>query len=307
MIRAIVTNLMLLSLIASCGPNGSIEEGSGLTSKGSEPDTRTTSTADANANAGASTAETSFDLTKCGYSVASPSAILNAQQLTMKPTTVSITVPVLIFQTKKEVTITGNFVMESSLAHQTISYKGSPSAYGDVAAVMAAVASATGSGNATLLDVDKRAKIGETNADWAGLFCTLQPAMTIQHQSDQSVTADFSQPVPFGLVVAGDAARIKAELASKRSWSNVIAKVVASTNIAVPVGTAYTGNVTMEPVAVGAGGGDVAVKVTYNFGSAEKNQILGLPSSIVWNIDTATHTIKTVQVDVVGGKPNTFR
>lgn len=307
MIRGILSQLMLLSTIASCGPNGSIDEGSSVTPKPVDDNPQPNTTADANPTTAKSTEEASFDLTQCGYSLASPSAILNAQQLAMVPTTVNITVPVLIFQSKKEVTINGTFVMESSLSHQTVSYKASPSGYGDVAAVVSAVASATGSGNATLMDVEKRSKIGEINADWAGLFCTLQPAMSIQHQSDQSVTADFSQPVPFGVLVAGDAARIKIELASKRTWSNIVAKVVASTNPAVPVGTAYTGNVIMEPVAVGGGGGDVAVKVTYNFGSAEKNQILGLPSSIIWNIDTAAHTIKTVQVDIVGGKPNTFK
>ena len=307
MIRGIPTNLLLLSVLTSCGPNGSIDGGSSITGKKTDADPRTAPPADANSTAAKSTAETTFDLTKCGYSIASSTAVLNSQQLAMVPATISVTVPVVIFQTKKDVTVTGTFVMESSLGHQTLSYKATPSSNGDVAEVAAFVASATGSGEATLMTLDKRAKIGESNPDWAGMFCTVQPAMTIQHNGDQSVTADFSQPVPFGLLVGGDAARLKLELASKRSWNNVVAKVVASTNTSVPVGTAYTGNVTLEPVSVGSGGDDVAVKITYNFGSAEKNQILGLPSSIIWNIDTAAHTVKSVQVDVVGGKPNLFK
>lgn len=305
MVRVALHQSLLVFFVASCGPNGNIDGGSAIGKK-QDGDQRNTSDQTAIPDPAKPTSETSFDLTGCGYSLSPPTAVLNSQQLTMVPATVSTTVQLILFQSKKDVAINGNFVMESSLARQAISYKATPVSNADAAEVVSFVKGATGSGEATLLDLDQRGKIGTISPDWAGLFCVLQPAAKIQHNAVQNVTAEFSQPIPFGVLVNGDAARLKAELAGKRTWSNVVAKITDSNNPTAPVGSAMTGNVSMEPVSV-AGNGDIAVKITYDFGSADKNQLLGLPSNIIWYIDSAAHKIKAVQVDVVGGKPNLFK
>lgn len=305
MIRGLAFIFVVAAVLASssCGPNGSIDGNAPIPGGKQDADSRTSDATVIETEPG----DTSFDLTKCGYSLTSPSAVIHSQQLAMTPATLKVTVPVLIFQTKKDVTMNGTFVMESSLVRQSISYKSSASAYPDAAEVAAFIASSTGAGDATLVGSEDRAHIGEKNPDWAGLFCSVQPATRIQHNAAQNVVADFSQPVPFGLIVSGDADRLKAELGTKRTWKNIVAKIVESNNTSMPAGSALTGTVTMEPAAVSAGGGDIAVKITYNFGGADKNQMLGLPSNIVWYVDSAAHTVKSVQVDVVGGKPILFK
>ncbi len=303
--RLFILIIMMMFSSVGCGPNGSIEGGSALTgSKEKGDDGRA---APGGGKTGAPLGETSFDLTKCGYPITNPSAVIASQQLAMEPSSITISVPgpLGIFQTKKTVTINGTFVMETSLARQTISYNSVGTPVVDAPAVTAALASSSGSGDATILDFDDRAKIGTTNPEWAGIFCTLQPATRIERNSDLHVATEFSQPIPFGLIAVGDVVRLKSELASKRTWTNVVAKIAESTNPSIPAGSALTGNVVAEPVKVD--GGDIAVKISYNFGGADKNQMIGLPSSIVWYVDTTNHKVKWIQVDTTGSAPVAFK
>lgn len=292
-----------------CGPAGSIDGSSSFPgSKANEAEGRV------DPNKGSKSppiGDTSFDLTKCGYSLDSQTAIIASQQLAMESSTITVSVPVLggIFQSKKTVTINGTFIMETSLNRQTVSYKSTSSPSIDSAEVTAALAASTGSGDATIMDSDDRAKIGETNPEWAGIFCTLQPATRIERNSDTHVTTEFSQPVPYGVIAAGDVERLKTEWGTKRTWSNVVAKIVESTNPSIQAGTALTGNVVAEPIKMDPSSplGDIALRITYNFGGAEKNQMIGLPASIVWYVDSASHKVKSVQVDTTGGAPVAFK
>ena len=48
---------------------------------------------------------------------------------------------------------------------------------------------------------------------------------------------------------------------------------------------------------------EIAVKLTYDFGSLEANKALGLPKSVTWYLDTATKAYKLMQVDFGDGVP----
>jgi hypothetical protein len=258
--------------------------------------------------------EAQFDLTKCGLDPSKPAMAVSSRRMSMVPIAKTVAVPILggILVSQENVTITSMAINEDTLARSVGTFSAQSSPQVSSSEVSALLNQYTGGYAAELLDVGSRAKIGETFSEWKGIFCSFQPAMKIQKGSTEKVLADLSKPLPVSPLVIADLARLKSEMGVKRSWTGITAKVTESTDPNVPVGSTWTGRVDSIPVtataAINGSTGrqviqsELAVKITYDFGSVAANKALGLPKSVIWYIDTATKSYKATVVDFGDGQ-----
>jgi hypothetical protein len=283
--------IVVIALLPSCGPKG-FDSGSDF-----KPSTRT-DTGDVVPPA----AETSLDLTTCGYDVEKPASLAISRRLTMEPVkkTIKGILGDILGLPPTEVTFNGTMVIEGSLTGYVLSSgtTATPNLTNSVE-VTDTLKNLRSGADAKLLDVGTRARIGEVHPAWAGLYCVLQPATQFVSNIDKRIVLDFSQPIPYGVLTLADLERIKSELRSKRSFTKVTAEVVSSDDPSIVAGSKIEGTITagLVPVASIPGAvGDVAVSITYDFGGPESTVKLGLPTSMVWIINTTEKTLGSVQL-----------
>lgn len=288
-------------LTASCGP--------GEKPSGTAP-SRTPRPAPADGTADGAN-ETTFDLSKCGFDKSQPGVNFSSRRLSIAPIPMTVTTLILggIFTKTDNVVIDGMAILEDSMNRTVSSFTGSVTPALDSEDVKPILAKLSGGFSADILEPTPREKLGETNADWKGVFCSYQPAVKLERASVERVTVDLDKPLPVSPSVVANIRRLKSELGIKRFWKQITAKVTSSTDPAVAVGTVWTGGATSEPVAPTATidgaaiTAELAVKLTYDFGSPEANKALGLPKSITWYLDTASKSYKLIQIDNGDGVP----
>ncbi|MCX6125576.1 MAG: hypothetical protein NTV34_12655 [Proteobacteria bacterium] len=247
------------------------------------------------------TAEKVLDLSVCGFDLSKPTTLTTSRRLTMDSFKRTADTSILggLFPMKTEVTFSGTLVIEGSLSGLLVSGASSALPAIDNTEVNVVLNDIKGASEIQVLDAAMRGKIGEAYPDWTGLFCTLQPAKQFTSNGANHIVVEFSQPIPFGVLTLASLGRMKTELATKRTFSKVTAKVIKSDNVNVAVGTLFEGSVIAGevPVATLTGAkGDFAITITYNFGGKEKNKLLGLPMAMSWYIDSTTKTLTSVQV-----------
>lgn len=254
--------------------------------------------------------ESSLDLSACGFDVSKPSTVFESRRLVMVPQPMTITTGE-IFAWQVQTSLSGNGVFEESLLRSVGTYSAqfTPTVQSPQASAILAKHSAGFA--ADLLPPVERAKIGEVYSDWRGVFCSFQPAIEITRGSTEKVSISLDKPLPLAPILRADLARLKSEIGVKRSWKQITAKVVDSTDPNVPLGSSWVGVVSSSPVAssvaiVGPNGkttinSDLAVKMIYDFGGESANDALGLPRSATWYIDSGTRSFKLVQVDFGDG------
>ena len=296
MLKLRIRDLIIVNtMAASCGP-GEMPSGT--------PPTRTPRTAPVDSNADAAN-ETTFDLSMCGFDKTKPGVNFSSRRFATTPIPMTVTTAILggIFTKTDNVVIDGMAILEDSMTRTVSSFTGAVTPAVDSADVKPIVAKLSGGFAANILEPTPREKLGETNADWKGVFCSYQPAVSLERGAIERVTVDLDKPLPVSHSVIANLKRLKAELGIKRFWKQIAAKVTTSTDPSVAVGTVWTGSATSEPVAptatvAGAAiQSELAVKLTYDFGSPEANKALGLPKSITWYIDTASKSYKLIQID----------
>jgi hypothetical protein len=210
------------------------------------------------------------------------------------------------------VTIKGSAIFEESLERSVITYAAQPSPASTAEQVTTALKPLRSGFSADLLKLDQRAKIGLLHEDWKGVFCTLQPAVRLEHGLSDKIVVTFDKPLPISPLMVADRQRLLAELGIERAWDGITAKVVESLNSDVAVGTVWTGKAILSKVPAvtdidGSDGkvsiqADVAVKLSYDFGSPSINQSMGLPAAMTWYMDTAAKGFKLLQVDFGDGQ-----
>lgn len=257
--------------------------------------------------------ELTLDLEKCGFDLSKPGANLSSRRMAMVPKSMVVNTKLLggLFTTQTNVTIAGMSIIEESLSRSVATFSAQATPATESEEVSASLKSLTSGFTADLLTTAERSKIGETYADWKGIFCSLQPAMRIERGLTEKIIAEFDKPLPVSPLMMASIARMKSEIGVKRSWSGITAKVIESSDPNVPNGSSWTGRVLSQPVKAsievdGPSGkvsinADLAVKMTYDFGSAQSNAALGLPSSVIWYIDSATKSFKLTQMDFGDG------
>jgi len=301
----IIKRISYVSVLASLTFGCGVEDmpGSGVGSKTSS-----------NGNTVQASDETTYDLNKCGFDLTKPGTNIASRRMSMVPKTMQVTPGIIPITTN--VTISGLAIFEDSLSRSvsTFTAQSAPSVNSDQ--VNALLARYNSGFAADVMEPAGRAKIGVTNADWKGVFCTLQPAVKLERGSTEKVTVSLSKPLPVAPLVVGDIARMKSEIGVKRVWTGITATVSNSTDPNVPVGSVWTGGASSQPVAAsaiidGPNGkvtvqAELAVKMSYDFGSDAANDALGLPKSVTWFIDTSTKSFKLMQVDFGDGVPVNF-
>ena len=291
-------------LTASCGPTE-------MPSSGTPPRTAAPTK---NGDADAST-ETTFDLSKCGFDKSKPGVNFASRRLAITPIPMTVTSVLLggLFSKTDNVVINGLAILEDSMTRSVSTFSGTVTPVVDSQDVKPILAKLSSGFAADILEPTLREKLGETNEDWKGVYCSFQPAIKLERGALNRVTVDLDKPLPISPSAVSNLVRLKSELGSKRSWKGITAKVTSSIDPSVVVGTVWTGSATAEPVPAsvaidGVAGqvsvaAELAVKLTYDFGSAEANKALGLPQSIIWYIDTATKGYKLIQIDFGDGVP----
>jgi hypothetical protein len=263
----------------------------------------------------APSAEIQFDLSQCGFDASKPGTQISSRRMSMVPVTKTVNVPVLggILVAQQNVTISSLAINEDSLARSVGTFSAQVSPEVSSPDVTALLNQYSGGYAADLIDVATRSKIGETFPDWKGVFCSFQPAIKLQKGSAEKVIAELSRPIPVSPLLTAPLSRLKSEIGVKRTWSGITAKVSESTDPNVPVGSTWTGRVESMPVSSSAAingpngrqtiQSELAVKMTYDFGSVAANRALGLPKSVIWYIDTSTKSYKLTAVDLGDGQP----
>jgi hypothetical protein len=294
--------LIIASLLtASCGP--------GEMPRGTAP-SRTPHPAPGDSSADVAT-EATFDLSKCGFDKSKPGVNFSSRRLSMTPIPMTVTTPIFggILTKTDNVVINGMAILEDSMSRTVSSFAGSVTPAVDSEDVKPILAKLSRGFSADILEAAPREKLGEMNPDWKGVFCSYQPAVKLERGAVERITVDLDKPLPVSPSVVANIIRLKAELGTKRFWKQITAKVTSSTDPAVAVGTQWTGGATSEPVAPTATvegaaiQAEIAVKLTYDFGSPDANKALGLPKSITWYLDTASKNYKLVQIDFGDGVP----
>ena len=294
---------IVVALLTSCGAVDMPDSGVGKTS---------------NANGVTGSSEATFDLSGCGFDISKPQAGISSRRMAMTPQNKTVTTKILggILTSQTAISITGMSIVEDSLSRSvsTFTAQSTPTVTSDE--VTAQLTQYNSGVSSDLLDLATRAKIGETYPEWKGVFCGFQPARKLERGSTQKVTAELSKPLPVSPLVIAPLARLKSEMGVKRSWTGIAAKVVESSDPDVITGTVWTGRADSVPVSSstvvdGPSGkvtiqSEIAVKMTYDFGSVAANKALGLPKSVTWYLDTASKGYKLMQVDFGDGSPVNF-
>jgi hypothetical protein len=258
--------------------------------------------------------ETEFDLTKCGFDVSKPDAMISTTRMAMVPVSKTVTVQVLgVPIGTQAVTVSGMAINEDSLTRRVGSFSVQSTPQVQSPEIVELTSRYSGGFSADLMSLTDRAKIGSLQPEWKGVFCSFQPAVKIQKGTTERVQVELSKPMPVSPILTADLARIKSEIGVKRAWTSITAKVVDSTDPNVPMGSVWTGRVDSAPVAstvaIATATGrqtiqsELAVKMTYDFGSAEANRAIGLPKSVTWYISTATRSYKAMAVDFGDNQP----
>lgn len=256
--------------------------------------------------------ESEFDLMGCGFDPEKPQALLASEQLSMQSFKKTYTVPVLggLLTKQTEVTYTGSLVLESSLRSQIFSHGASASTSVEVDAAKTYLSNLKSATEAQIIEPAARAKLGLTYPEWSGLFCTLQPTRQLTDSTGHQVSVSFSKPIPIGVLAVAGLERIKAEINGTKSFGNIEAKVTSSDDKNIAVGTVYNGSVQVSsvPVSSVAGvSGDFAVTIRYDFGGADKNKMIGLPTSVTWILDSVQKKVTASQVKKSGVDPLVFK
>ena len=262
--------------------------------------------------------ETSFDLTKCGFDPTKSAGTISSLRMAMVPKSMQVASKVLggFYSVQTNVTISGMAVFEDTLSRgiSTFTAQSAPTVNSDQVDVL--LGTYNSGFAADLMPPADRSQIGEKHPDWKGVFCTFQPAIKLERGSTEKVTASLSKPLPLAPLLVADIARMKSEIGVKRVWKGITATVTDSTDSNVPVGSSWTGGASSQPVSAsavidGPNGKvtiktELAVKMSYDFGSDATNKALGLPKSVTWFIDSATRSYKLMQVDFGDGVPVNF-
>lgn len=251
--------------------------------------------------------ELEFDLSKCGFDLNKPSETISSRRMSMVPKKISI--PRLLWT--ENYTITGLSIVEESLQRAVVTFSAQSSPASSSEQINASIAALSTGFSADLLKIEERAKIGVSHSDWRGVFCSLQPAVRLEHGMTDKVIIEFDKPLPINPLLMADINRLLGEMGSPRSWSGITGKVVESLNPEVSVGSTWSGRVYSSPVSPtveidGPSGkmqvqAEFAVKLTYDFGSVSTNRAMGLPSSVTWYVDSTTNMFKLTQVDFGDG------
>jgi hypothetical protein len=251
--------------------------------------------------------ETTFDLAKCGFDVSKPTAAISSRRMSLVPQ--KIVVPRMLWT--ETYSITGLSIMEESLMRSVVTHSAQSTPSSSLEQINSAISALSGGFTADLLAISERAKIGALHSDWKGVFCSLQPAMRLENGLTDKVVIELDKPLPVSPLLIADASRLRSEIGVKRTWSAITAKVIESMNSEVPVGSTWSGRVSLAPVSAfvtieGPAGpqqiqSEFAVKMTYDFGSVAANNAMGLPSSVTWFVDSGTKMFKLTQVDFGDG------
>jgi hypothetical protein len=251
--------------------------------------------------------ELEFDLAKCGFDLTKPTETISSRRMSMVPKKISI--PRLLWT--ETYTISGMSIVEESLSRSIVTYSAQSTPASTLDQVNAQLGALSAGFTADLLKLEERAKIGSLHSDWRGVFCSLQPAIRLEHGMTDKVAVEFDKPLPINPLVIADVSRLMAEMGSSRSWSGITAKVSDSLNPEIPIGSTWSGRVTSGPVSPvvdieGPAGpmriqAEFAVKLSYDFGSPAANRSMGLPNSVTWYVDSSTNMFKLTQIDFGDG------
>ena len=163
-----------------------------------------------------------------------------------------------------------------------------------------------GSSLMTVMDTTERQNL-MSKGDWEGIFCTVLPVKELSTtRGGLGKVVKFKPALPGSLSPKADPERYAAELGESRTFSNIKAEIIGSSDPDYPEGEKFEGKVTfkkIDPTLVLNVAGkeaqtikaDMAYKISYDFGSKEDTVGLGLMPSQTMYI---SHKDKDIRVIV---------
>ena len=161
----------------------------------------------------------------------------------------------------------------------------------------------------------ERMALSQSSPEWNGILCVVAPTKSITMVSGEgkTVKVTFDPPLPQSISPKAMPSRYQKELPTARTFTNIKTKVESSTDSRVGSGTAFTGNVRIEPVpamlSVPTRGVNVQAAVAYKitlsgFGTDDQMAAMGLVREQTFFIDTNMHLFRAL-VAVSSSDPKT--
>lgn len=162
-----------------------------------------------------------------------------------------------------------------------------------------------GSSVMTVMDTAERQNL-MAKGDWQGVFCTVLPVTELSTtRGGLGKVVKFKPALPGSLSPKADPERYAAELGESRTFSNIKAEIIGSSDADYPEGEKFEGKVTFKRIdptlTLNAAGktiqtlkADMAYKISYDFGSKEDTVGLGLMPSQTMYISHKDKDIKVI-------------
>ena len=162
-----------------------------------------------------------------------------------------------------------------------------------------------GSSSMIVMDTTERQEL-MAKGDWQGVFCTVLPVKELSTtRGGLGKVVKFKPALPGSLSPKADPERYAAELGESRTFSNIKAEIIGSSDANFPEGEKFEGKVTFKKIdptlTLNIGGkksqtikADMAYKISYDFGSKEKTVGLGLMPSQTMYINHKEKDIKVI-------------
>ena len=167
------------------------------------------------------------------------------------------------------------------------------------------VAKFAGTQTMEMIPFEKRTEALDKVEDWTNIYCTITAAkrLTSTFGGFQTVV-EFTPAFPSAVSPKADSNRYVTEIGKSRSFKNIEAKVVSTTNPALTAGQIIKGEFAVEQITASRqapGGktlkGDIAYKMTATFGTPVQLQALGLKPSTEYYIDHKLKSLTGVVID----------
>jgi hypothetical protein len=162
-----------------------------------------------------------------------------------------------------------------------------------------------GSSLMTVMDTTERQKL-MSKGDWEGVFCTVLPVKELSTtRGGLGKVVKFKPALPGSLSPKADPERYAAELGESRTFSNIKAEIIGSSDPDYPEGEKFEGKVTFKKIdptlTLNVGGketqtikADMAYKISYDFGSKEDTVGIGLTLSQTMYVNHKDKDIRVI-------------
>ena len=156
------------------------------------------------------------------------------------------------------------------------------------------------------VDTGERISLGGKYPEWQGIYCTISPDKKLEsNKGGNSISIEFEPPLPSSVSPLAMATRYQKEIGAGKTFTNITARVLSSSDPNLATGTTAVGTVRITPVqptvqieslsrGVISLAADSAYRIESDFGGPEQTRRMGIDTVRTIYLDHANRDIKYI-------------